>query len=91
VSGSVIPATWPKTLKERWKVTVGVGHASPVLAMERFMYSRDRMKKKCYSVLMRPQAKRFGDRVNQSHTKCTLPQLLIKYEQHLSSLEIPGK
>jgi outer membrane protein assembly factor BamB len=32
VSGAVIPATWPKTLKEQWKVTVGIGHASPVVA-----------------------------------------------------------
>jgi outer membrane protein assembly factor BamB len=32
VSGAVIPATWPKTLKEQWKVTVGTGHASPVVA-----------------------------------------------------------
>ncbi len=23
---------WPKALKEQWKVTVGVGHASPVVA-----------------------------------------------------------
>lgn len=26
-----ISAAWPKTLKEEWKVTVGVGHASPVV------------------------------------------------------------
>ena len=32
VSGAVIPATWPKTLKEQWKVTVGIGHSSPVVA-----------------------------------------------------------
>lgn len=32
VSGATIPATWPKTLKEQWKVTVGIGHASPVIA-----------------------------------------------------------
>ncbi len=25
------PQTWPKTLKEEWKVTVGVGHSSPLL------------------------------------------------------------
>jgi outer membrane protein assembly factor BamB len=30
-SGSV-PTTWPKTLKEEWKVPVGVGHSSPVVA-----------------------------------------------------------
>jgi outer membrane protein assembly factor BamB len=28
----VLPATWPKTLSEEWKVTVGIGHSSPVLA-----------------------------------------------------------
>jgi hypothetical protein len=27
-----ISSAWPKTLKEEWKVTVGVGHASPVVA-----------------------------------------------------------
>ena len=27
-----LPATWPKQLKEEWKVTVGVGHSSPVMA-----------------------------------------------------------
>jgi outer membrane protein assembly factor BamB len=32
VSGAIIPATWPRTLKEQWKVTVGIGHASPVVA-----------------------------------------------------------
>ncbi|HEY3037935.1 MAG TPA: PQQ-binding-like beta-propeller repeat protein [Pyrinomonadaceae bacterium] len=32
--GSVpaLSSEWPKTLKEEWKVTVGVGHASPVAA-----------------------------------------------------------
>jgi outer membrane protein assembly factor BamB len=32
--GSVpaLSSEWPKTLKEEWKVTVGVGHASPVTA-----------------------------------------------------------
>ncbi|MGI9107660.1 MAG: PQQ-binding-like beta-propeller repeat protein [Pyrinomonadaceae bacterium] len=29
----VAPKTWPKTLKEEWKVTVGVGHSSPVEAL----------------------------------------------------------
>jgi outer membrane protein assembly factor BamB len=32
VSDVVLPATWPKTLSEEWKVTVGIGHSSPVLA-----------------------------------------------------------
>src|SRR5215218_81779 len=26
------PPVWPKSLKEEWKVTVGVGHSSPVMA-----------------------------------------------------------
>lgn len=30
VKNAAIPATWPKALKEEWKVTVGLGHASPV-------------------------------------------------------------
>jgi len=30
VKGVANPATWPKTLKEEWKITVGLGHASPV-------------------------------------------------------------
>lgn len=32
VKNAAIPATWPKALKEEWKVTVGIGHASPVEA-----------------------------------------------------------
>lgn len=32
VADAVIPQSWPKALKEEWKVTVGVGHASPVEA-----------------------------------------------------------
>jgi outer membrane protein assembly factor BamB len=30
--GVAAPAAWPKELKERWRVTVGVGHSSPVVA-----------------------------------------------------------
>jgi outer membrane protein assembly factor BamB len=30
VKTAVVPATWPKTLTQDWKVTVGAGHASPV-------------------------------------------------------------
>ena len=30
VKDAFVPAAWPKALKEEWKVTVGVGHASPV-------------------------------------------------------------
>jgi outer membrane protein assembly factor BamB len=37
----VLPATWPKALKEEWKVTVGVGHSSPVLASGRiYVFAR---------------------------------------------------
>jgi outer membrane protein assembly factor BamB len=32
VQGVSVPAKWPKTLKEEWKVTVGEGAASPVVA-----------------------------------------------------------
>jgi outer membrane protein assembly factor BamB len=32
VEGFAAPARWPKTLKEHWRVTVGEGHASPVVA-----------------------------------------------------------
>ncbi len=36
-----IPAAWPKTLKEEWKITVGIGHASPVVALGRvFVFVR---------------------------------------------------
>jgi outer membrane protein assembly factor BamB len=31
VTDATIPAAWPKALKESWKVTVGVGHSSPVM------------------------------------------------------------
>jgi outer membrane protein assembly factor BamB len=31
VADAELPAIWPKTLKEEWKVPVGVGHASPVV------------------------------------------------------------
>jgi outer membrane protein assembly factor BamB len=30
VKDAAIPATWPRALKEEWKITVGIGHASPV-------------------------------------------------------------
>jgi len=32
VTAAPVPSAWPKTLKEEWKVTVGVGHSSPVVA-----------------------------------------------------------
>ncbi|HYE65374.1 MAG TPA: PQQ-binding-like beta-propeller repeat protein [Pyrinomonadaceae bacterium] len=31
VAGFNAPQVWPKSLKEEWKVTVGVGHSSPLL------------------------------------------------------------
>ena len=41
VTSASIPAAWPKTLKEEWKVPVGVGHASPVVADGRvFVFAR---------------------------------------------------
>ncbi|HET6889880.1 MAG TPA: PQQ-binding-like beta-propeller repeat protein [Pyrinomonadaceae bacterium] len=32
VTNAIVPQTWPKTLKEEWKVTVGIGHSSPILS-----------------------------------------------------------
>lgn len=32
VSEFSVPRVWPKSLKEEWKVTVGVGHSSPLFA-----------------------------------------------------------
>src|SRR5687768_6663636 len=32
VADAYVPQTWPKALKEEWKVPVGIGHASPVEA-----------------------------------------------------------
>ena len=41
VSDAAIPATWPKALKEEWKTTVGIGHASPVEANGKiFVFTR---------------------------------------------------
>jgi outer membrane protein assembly factor BamB len=31
-AGVATPAAWPKELKPRWRVTVGIGHASPVVS-----------------------------------------------------------
>jgi outer membrane protein assembly factor BamB len=40
--GVALPTTWPKALKQAWKVPVGAGHSSPVIAGERaFLISRD--------------------------------------------------
>jgi outer membrane protein assembly factor BamB len=36
-----VPQTWPQTLKEQWRVTVGVGHASPLLVEGRvYVFAR---------------------------------------------------
>jgi outer membrane protein assembly factor BamB len=32
VTGATLPQTWPATLKEEWRVTVGIGHATPVVS-----------------------------------------------------------
>lgn len=31
-SAAVLPSTWPKALREEWKVAVGLGHSSPIVA-----------------------------------------------------------
>jgi outer membrane protein assembly factor BamB len=41
VKSAFVPDTWPKALKEEWKITVGVGHASPVEANGRiYVFAR---------------------------------------------------
>jgi outer membrane protein assembly factor BamB len=36
-----LPQTWPKTLKEEWRVSVGIGHSSPVIANGRiYVFAR---------------------------------------------------
>jgi outer membrane protein assembly factor BamB len=41
VAGFVAPKTWPDQLKQRWKINVGEGHSSPVVAGGRvFLHSR---------------------------------------------------
>ena len=41
VTGFTPPATWPKELKQKWKVAVGEGLASPVLAGDKlFVFTR---------------------------------------------------
>src|SRR5688572_32749794 len=34
-SGFTAPATWPAQLTKKWQATVGLGHASPVIAGNR--------------------------------------------------------
>ncbi|HYG81258.1 MAG TPA: PQQ-binding-like beta-propeller repeat protein [Pyrinomonadaceae bacterium] len=41
VLGFAVPRAWPKTLREQWKVTVGVGHSSPLLVGDRlYVFAR---------------------------------------------------
>jgi outer membrane protein assembly factor BamB len=41
VSDASIPQAWPKTLKEEWRVPVGIGHSSPVVANGRiYVFAR---------------------------------------------------
>lgn len=41
VTDASLPQTWPKTLKEEWKISVGIGHASPVVANGRiYVFAR---------------------------------------------------
>lgn len=41
VSDASVPQVWPKTLTQQWKVTVGVGHSSPVVANGRiYVFAR---------------------------------------------------
>lgn len=41
-NGFTLPRTWPKTLREQWKVTVGVGHSSPLLVGDRvYVFARN--------------------------------------------------
>src|SRR5712664_1844432 len=36
-----VTAAWPKELKEEWKVTVGIGHSSPLVAAGRiYVFAR---------------------------------------------------
>ncbi len=41
ISGFVAPKSWPEQLKSKWKVTVGIGHSSPLVAGRRvYLHSR---------------------------------------------------
>lgn len=41
VRDAAIPRVWPKELKEEWKVTVGIGHSTPVVANNRiYVFAR---------------------------------------------------
>lgn len=41
VTAATLPRTWPATLKEEWRVPVGIGHATPVVANGRiYVFAR---------------------------------------------------
>ena len=41
VTGFTEPSTWPKELTQKWKVTVGLGDASPVLVGDKiYVFTR---------------------------------------------------
>src|SRR5258708_13050401 len=51
LSSTAAPAAWPERLKLRWKVTVGEGHASPILAGVRILiFTRQQGKEAVSSV-----------------------------------------
>src|SRR5437764_478320 len=42
VTGFAEPKTWPKELTKKWKVPVGIGESSPVLAGDKlYVFGRD--------------------------------------------------
>jgi outer membrane protein assembly factor BamB len=41
IQGFVAPKTWPEKLQQKWKVNVGIGHASPVVVGKRvYLHAR---------------------------------------------------
>ena len=59
----VVPTTWPATLKEVWKVTVGEGHSSPVTSEGRiYVLARQGERTRLCSALRRRRASSYGGR-----------------------------
>jgi outer membrane protein assembly factor BamB len=51
LSSAAAPAAWPERLKLKWKLTVGEGHASPILAGDRiFIFTRQQGKEAASSI-----------------------------------------
>ena len=51
LSSAAAPAAWPERLKLKWKLTVGEGHASPILAGGRiFIFTRQQEKETASSI-----------------------------------------